>query len=329
MRAPVADVDRPLLRALRSDCLAESEMEVLLARAEVHGLAGVLRTSVKDVSPTVARRELARALDHSAHLALLGRVDAAFAKAGIDVVALKGPLLAERLYATPSARVCSDVDLLIAQKDINAGVEVLTTLGYRHDSDHPVEQWYRAEHHHLHLSHPAAPPVELHFHAYRGFGRTLASEPLLARKQRFASFSALGVLARVDELVYLAVHAGAHRFGRLGWLYELGLLADKLTADEMELAATRAHEAGFARVAALAAELLIELFDANATHLAPLRRPEHRLRVARAVVREPQSGVARSLTRFVYSLALCDDTRGQSAYARRAIHGYVDRFRGR
>lgn len=295
-------------------------------RAEIHGLAGVVG-AVAPSSGAVAMREMARALDHAAHLELLARIDAALAARGLEGIALKGALLGERLYATPSARVCSDVDLLIAERDIDAALEALRALGYRHHADDPVEQRFRADHHHLHLSHSAALPVELHFHAYRGFGQTLASEPLLARKERFREFTALGVLAPADELVYLAVHAAAHRFTRLSWLYELNLLAARLSADEIALAASRAEETGFARVVAFAAALLVDLFGASKSRLEPLLRSEWRLAAARELVREPESAVSRSITRFAYSFALCDDPRAATRYARRAIRGYVERLR--
>lgn len=326
MRAPLAARDRTLLRALRGNLPAEPELADMFVRAEVHGLAGVVRAAVPATSRAVDVREVARSLDHAAHLGLLARIDAAFGRRAIDAVALKGPLLAERLYATPSARVCSDVDLLIAERDIDRAIEALGTLGYRHRRDDPVEQRFRADHHHLHLSNPAALPIELHFHAYRGFGQTLASEPLLARKESFGAFVAIGVLAPPDELVYLAVHAAAHRFTRLSWLYELDLLARRMSSGEIAIAAVRARENGFARVLAFAAMVLVDLFGADVDELRPLLRSEIRLRGASALVREPDAALSRSITRFVYSLALCDDAAAARRYARRAMRGYLERL---
>ncbi|MBX3233254.1 MAG: nucleotidyltransferase family protein [Labilithrix sp.] len=318
------------MRVLRGDVPAWlDDVHALFVRAEVHGLAGVVdaklrgRPELDESLRDVRLRELARALDHAAHLDLLHRIDHALVSAGIGAIALKGALLAERLYATPSSRVTSDVDLLVAEADTLAAIEALSTIGYSHD-DNETERRYRREHHHLHLSHAASLPLELHFHAYRGFGSTLRSEPLLRRKERVRDFEAIGVLSASDELAYLAVHAAAHRFGRIAWLYELALLVGRMSGEEVALAARHAADAGYRRVVGFAADLLVDVLGVDPARVAPLRRlGSSRGRVARALVREPAHPRMRSLSRFVYSLALCDDPASTVRYARRAVLGYI------
>jgi Uncharacterised nucleotidyltransferase len=54
----------------------------------------------------------------------------AFESAGIDALLLKGPALAERLYNQGESRGYTDIDLLIAPRDLTAARRVLIGLGY-------------------------------------------------------------------------------------------------------------------------------------------------------------------------------------------------------
>jgi hypothetical protein len=273
-----------------------------------------------------SQRAVARELDHAAHLALLDELDAAFARDAIAAVALKGPLLAERLYSpTPSVRVTSDVDILVAENDLERAMAALAAVGYV-PREGPDEERYRREHHHLHLFHPNALPLELHFHAYRGFGRVLPAEPLIARRMLFIArgYRALGVLSAPDELVYLAVHAAAHRFERLGWLWDIKLLLERMTPAEVMLGAERAEEWGYARVMAFTGELLVDVLGVNRERVAPFSSVDGVARaLARRTVRAPAWPPARAATRFIYTTALCDTRRAASEYALAAISARV------
>ncbi len=298
--------------------------EVVLARAERHGLAGVLLDAARAAAIPLARaleerlamREAARELDHAAHLSLLAELDDALTRAGVPAVALKGPLLAERLYPRPSARATSDVDLLVAEERVDDALRALATVGYTW-APSEAEERFRREHHHLHLSRESALPLELHFHAYRGLGTILPSAPLLERRRPALEFRSLAVLAPADELVYLAVHAAAHRFVRLGWLWDIRLLVQHMTADEIATAAARARELGCARVMSAVRERLAPFVDRT---LEPLGRLDPvRRAVVRRVASEPRRPLLRSATRFVFSVALCDSTQQAGTYAVSAI----------
>jgi hypothetical protein len=127
---------------------------------------------------------------------------------------------------------------------------------------------------------------------------------------------AVGVLARPDELLYLAVHAAAHRFARLGWLYDLRLLVERMDTADLETAAKRARETGYARILAFTGLLLSELLGVTAERLRPLGSlSRSRSRIVQQVVTEPTSPLERSATRFVYSTALCDTLPAVARYA--------------
>ena len=325
-----------LLRALPRLPTPLPEASALFASAERHGVGGVVldawRAARMQLPPELERRlealSVAQEIDHEAHLALLKRIDACLAEASLVAVALKGPLFAERYYRRPSTRATSDVDLLVRERDLDRAARALGSLGFT-VADGADEARLRREHHHLHLSHPDALPLELHFRGYSGFGRVLPSEPLVARRRPapLPGMTALGVLEPADELVFLAVHAGAHRFVRLGWLYDLALLVSRMSPRELAAGAERARAWGFGRVLAFTAGLLVEQLGLAPDRLASLGSPGRARRViARRTAGEPQNPFVRSSTRFIYTVSLCDDRRSAARYALRASAGHVRRL---
>jgi hypothetical protein len=327
--APVEELDDLLVGLLvdpsRAERLRAAPLDVvaLLDRAESHGLADLVVRALRDANVPLGAEErraharaAARALDHAAHLSLLRRIDDVFRKERLEAVALKGPLFAERYYAIPSGRSTSDIDLLVAESDLDAALTVLGACGYR-PSESPEEERFRREHHHLHCTSNSGPPLELHFHAYRGFGGILRSEPLIARRELVPrlGLAAIGVLCPEDELVYLAVHAAAHRFVRLGWLYDVVLLVRAMSPTALTTAAERATDIGFARQLAYTGWLLRRWFDGDGARLELLGAMSPvRARVIDAMTPEPASAIARTTTRMVYSVALCQDAPRAATY---------------
>jgi hypothetical protein len=314
------------------------EASALFARAEAHGVTGVLHDAAvaagAALSPPLAAqlgaRQIARELDHAAHLAMLRAVDDALAADGLTAVALKGALFGERFYARPSARATTDIDLLVPEADLERAGRALAAAGYAGEES-PSEARFRREHHHLHFAHPHALPLELHFHAYRGFGSVLPSAPLVSRRGEapLGPWRALGVLAPEDELVYLAVHAAAHRFVRLGWLFDLKLLLSHMSDAAIGEAAERARAWGFRRVVSLAAELLVETLGVDRARVRPLGAVGLvRGTVVRGIVHEPEAAWLRAATRFVYTSSLCDSTPAALRYARVASLGRARRALG-
>ena len=334
MRFP-ATLDRPVADSLRAlPHAASGAPREMFARAEVHGVAGVIWDAWKaagaPIEPSLGMRlearAIARELDHEAHLAMLHRIDDHLTA---PAVALKGPLFAERYYARPSSRGTSDIDLLVTEGDVERTIASLAEIGYRlFDSPEKVA-WSRREHHHVALTRAGAPNLELHFHAYQGFGGTLRTEALAAHSLAIPGFHMLRVPSPEDELVYLAVHAAAHRFGRLAWLHDLRLLVETMSPEALETAATRAREHGLARPLALAGELLVEVLGVQPRHASPLGRlPRSRRAALHAVVVEPPTRVLGAVTRFAYTTMLAGSTGASLRYVRRASLGHARRLLG-
>jgi len=100
---------------------------VLVAQASCHGVApivhGHLRTLGTDRTPPEALDALAGAARACVALNLrlrdeLSRLLAAFSRAGIPALPLKGPVLADRLYPAPLLRTAGDLDVLVPAADV-------------------------------------------------------------------------------------------------------------------------------------------------------------------------------------------------------------------
>ncbi len=164
-------------------------------------------------------------LEQGLYTAVLGEVALALQTAGIDHVALKGPILADRLWPAPVVRRCSDLDLLVTPGDFPIAERVLTQLGFALAQPKKARsdwQW----HQHRAWQRPLSPLIELHFCAFRGLGAQMPTADLLARSQPWQGAYApqTRILTAMDELLYLAAHAAGHHFERDVWLLDWAML---------------------------------------------------------------------------------------------------------
>lgn len=165
----------------------------------------------------------------------------ALAAAGVVPVALKGPVLADRLYPDPALRAATDLDLLVPEDQLDRSVGALLALGFRRGAP-MVDAYQRRHHHHLHLLRSAGPDVELHFRPQSGFGARLPGQDFLARAlpYRTARGTPLRILAPEDELLTLAVHAAGHVLARGEWVLDLILFLERHPGLDWEVVRKRA-----------------------------------------------------------------------------------------
>jgi len=169
----------------------------------------------------------------------------ALSRRGIPVVPLKGPVLAERLYADPALRPSTDLDLLVADADFDRAAAALEELGYSLDRSWTAA-YQRRHHHHVSLHRPGAPTIELHHRAVSGFGTFLPGEDLISRAQPYVTATGAPalVLSAEDELLYLCLHAAGHLFQRLGWLEDVALLLERHRDLDRKVVTQRARTIG-------------------------------------------------------------------------------------
>jgi hypothetical protein len=211
----VEDWDQVLDRALRNS--VESVLHYYL-----------LQTGFR-LSPTIeerARRWQTIKDAWQAHtLSALDEALAVLDSASIRAVALKGPLLGERVYPDPRMRLSADLDLLVGSNDLDRAIVALKTIGYGPAKESEA-RFLRKYHYHINLSRSCPPLIELHFRLSDGFGVETPAEEFLSRAgvYRRARGPSAYILSPEDEILYLCVHATGHRFLRLSWLYDVKLL---------------------------------------------------------------------------------------------------------
>jgi len=234
---------------------------------------------------------------------IIGRL----AAAQVRVSVLKGATLAERAYTDPEQRPSMDIDLLVAPDDVDRASAALKAAGCVGDSD-STAAYLRAHGHHLHFVQRGQPDIELHFHAYAGFGVVLPASALLERAhvQRVGRQEVL-VPSVEDECLYLSAHAAGHSFIRLLWLYDLKLLTLRFSPDWF-LVFERAHTAELSTAVSYAARLLGEWLGVSIPH-SP-RRDHMRARLAHRLLAEvsrPSApGPRDNLGGLLFTSMLCD-----------------------
>ena len=285
--------DHPAQFASAIDALARrNDPDVwpgLLACASQHGVLGVIDRQLTaqpqlppDVRETTERRLAIDRLWQEHMRRGLEDAVGALAQAGVETCAMKGPVLAARLYPPSTIRHCLDIDLLVRPDDFDRAMAALTGAGYTTETG--VSATYRRLHaHHLGFSRPATAPIELHFRAFAGFGVVLAADVLFDRAEPFQLNGHLTVLAPSpeDDFLYLATHAAGHSFIRLVWLYDLKLLVERYPSLDWDHIARRADTLGVATPVAYTTRLLHDWLGVPAGDLsARLLRRAVRTRMA-------------------------------------------------
>lgn len=284
----------------------------LLGQAERHGVLGVLAAPLQAHAslPTEARRSLEQRRDLErlwhAHLQeTVAETLPALHEGGVRTVALKGPVLAERLYDDATVRRSTDLDLLIVPADFAAALAVLERLGYVSESGVSA-QYHQEFHHHWCLTHPRRPPLELHFRLYVGFGARLSADEFLARALPYRTQAGLScyVLNPEDEFLYLCLHAAGHDFLRLAWLYDLKLFLRRHPQLAWATVRARAAESGVATALAFTLRLLHERLEVACPRLpARLGTPRRLLALRERLAESSRAGKLASLA---FQASLCD-----------------------
>jgi hypothetical protein len=211
-------------------------------------------------------------VDELRHAELI-KVLAELSGAGIRVLVFKGAALAHTHYPAPHVRVRQDTDLIVAASDVSALEDVLSSLGYIR----PPETSGRLV------------SYQSHYHKIDRFGVTHAFDVhwkisnLQMLADRFTCqelwtcrvpVAALGSRAVTVDDVHSLLLALVHRAGHhpksrdLLWIYDLHLLASRLTPSQMARAREIADARGLSLITAEGLALARKWFGANVAHSA-------------------------------------------------------------
>ena len=83
-----------------------------------------------EILQELRERQRAQVLFSLRMTAELFRLFESFAAAGLETLAIKGPVLSMRCYGDPGARQYGDLDLIVRDKDILRTTDLMTGLGY-------------------------------------------------------------------------------------------------------------------------------------------------------------------------------------------------------
>jgi hypothetical protein len=227
----------------------EQEWSEWLSVTSEHGVQLLLYYKLRQLAPEfrpplaitrqMAKAYLAGRLNCLRQEEQLQELSVAFRRANLEVLVLKGIAFAYGLYPDPALRPSSDIDLLVAPEEMNAGQTILQELGYQ-----PLKNQFQDR---LGLSSERVftPPrpesqhlVELHFALCPFYWNTpaIGIEYLIHRTAREQKLSTLTIksLDQVDQLIHAALHLtwNHSRDMRLLWIYDIALLAQKLRLPE-------------------------------------------------------------------------------------------------
>lgn len=196
---------------------------------------------------------------------LLDKLEAA----GVDVMPIKGPGFACRVYAHPGLRRFRDLDLLIRPAHRDAALAVLAALGYRGDLEDLPPSRLRDYHDYNGqdiLFAPGRIPIEPHWALVpRTFCAGIDVDALFARAVEFEApgLGRVRGLSPEDTLLVAAVHGSKEEWSRLVWLSDIAAIFAAWPTLDARLALERATACGCRRMLLLAVLLAQRLVGAD------------------------------------------------------------------
>ena len=248
--------------ALRGECPAWPDApasglhEALLARSAYHGVQPLLNELLKlsDWPPALLQhfrdQAFQLAIWELQHQRQIMATLAALAKAGVQPILLKGTALAYSLYPAPVLRTRGDTDLIIESQTRARVDAALLELGFERDiavSGELVSYqgcYTRAD------TGGESHTLDLHWRINNSelLSRLFTHEELLSQAQAAPSLGPFALIpSRVHSLLLACMHRGSHKHNpyyvdgvahyggdRLIWLYDIHLLAGRLTPVEWD-----------------------------------------------------------------------------------------------
>jgi len=229
--------------------VSRSKWSDLLALLNSHGILPLLYWKIGHLPPeqqppenTVAHMRSmfmkSRALGLQMEKQLLNLLDA-FSNAGIRALVLKGSALAWLLYPDPATRPFHDIDLLVSPEEFPKAREILYKIGYQSTlREFDGFENPGCEEAFIHQTNSRDNCcVELHWelHNFFGMDRDNRTEDLFHRAIEVEIPDlTFECLHWVDALTHAALHlVMTHNQDlRLLWIYDIALLAQKLTVPE-------------------------------------------------------------------------------------------------
>ncbi|MBY0007030.1 nucleotidyltransferase family protein [Priestia aryabhattai] len=209
------------------------DWDLFVNQAEHHRIYPILysklKTADEHIIPTYVIQSLRQAYKgntfHMLHLsAEMERVAKLFTEAQIQLLCLKGPVLAHELYGDISLRTSGDLDVLIPIEKLEQADEILTSIGYEKDDyiQTVLNDW-KWRHHHVTYIHPRKLiKIEIHWRLNPGPGKEPSFNELWERKSKSELIGyPVYLLGKEDLFLFLISHGARHGWSRLRWLFDI------------------------------------------------------------------------------------------------------------
>ena len=159
----------------------------------------------------------------------------AFKDSGVRNLLLKGPILATQLYGDLAHRTSKDLDILVAEDEVEKAGEILVQLGYELMDEHVLDNWKKKTHH-LSFEHTKhATQIEIHWRLNPHYSKSYSFDKLWERKNNVSlSNHTFHYLGNEDLLYYLTDHGARHGWFRLRWLMDIERLLPQINSKDMK-----------------------------------------------------------------------------------------------
>ena len=186
--------------------------------------------------------------------------------AGVRGLLFKGAALAYTHYPAPHVRVRADTDVLVAESDVPTLEEVLGRLGYVRPAETSGRLVSYQGHYHKIDRHGVAHAFDVHWRVsnLQLLADRLTFQELWERRVSLRALdSAAATVDAVHALLLALVHLTGHHAGshNLLWIYDLHLIASRLTPEEMREVEEIAGARGLGPLAADGLALARDWFD--------------------------------------------------------------------
>jgi hypothetical protein len=231
------------------------DWHVLLELAEAHGVLLLLdqvfrerHVQTPDFFATAVQKHLDTAARFAAELEELLKQ---FAKGGIEVLPLKGPVLAAALYGNVTMRSSDDLDLLVRREDFPRAGKLLIDLGFaaRTAGDDYHRKFVRE-----------GVLVELHYGVAspRSFPFDLDGVWNRARSEQFRG-QPMRVMSDDDLVLFLCLHGLKHGFSRLIWISDLACALESMRNDSAQELGEHAQRQGLEQALLIGCQIVREV----------------------------------------------------------------------
>lgn len=292
--------------------LQELDWDLVITRAQTHRVLPLLHRSLalvwngvpQPAAERIRRVYLQVVVANLIQNEELTRITRAFNEKGIDILPMKGPSLAERVYGDVTLRMFSDLDILVPAGAVLAAKSLLQELGY-------VPEPMNLEQEKIHLRagceygftrRRGDSPVNVDLHwavMVRRIGTMLNAADLWKRSVPSEVGGAVARrMACEDELLYLCIHGWAHCWESLLWMCDIHEFLERYrhSIDWSEFL-ERAKENKLQRIVGTALWLVERLFRSELPpELADVTRRDQHWRPLAVRVEDSFPGISRPRT---------------------------------